>query len=190
MISVRNSSDDMSPLEVLTGSTNLIITAYAYANGQKMMAIPEWNMIAIIFWPFAYAYAVLIKSVLPVKTSKGLMSSEEFLTDMIPDFKWFRIWGCKCYVLEPRVEHRKDFQRRYRNLNNPIGMMVYVSELSGITISTNVVCDQVIPKPDEEYRQALRGTSPEIRYTPAADTKAKTDKPHRDEVRIKPTHDA
>jgi hypothetical protein len=36
-------------------------------------------------------------------------------------------------------------------------MMVYVPELSNITISTNVVFDQVIPKPDEEYRQALRG---------------------------------
>jgi hypothetical protein len=76
---------------------------------------------------------------------------------MVPDL------GMQVLRLRAALEHRKNFHGkdvigRFAGLsNNPIGMMVYVPELSGITISTNVVCDQVIPKPDEEYRQALQG---------------------------------
>jgi hypothetical protein len=64
-------------------------------------------------------------------------------------------------VLEPRIKHRKDFYYNnivgfFANLStNPIDTMVYVPELSDITISTNVVCDQAIPQPNEEYHQAL-----------------------------------
>jgi hypothetical protein len=74
--------------------------------GHKTVALMHHSGREIQFWVFAYEYAVAIKNIMPFQTTKGLMSSKEFLLSQIPDASWFKVWGCKASVLEPRTEGR------------------------------------------------------------------------------------
>jgi hypothetical protein len=132
--------------------------------GHKADALMHHSGREIQFWVFAYEYAVSIKNILPFKTSKGLMSSKEFLLSQVPDVSWYVVWGCKASVLEPRTEGRKDFHGKtvtgfmagFSDDDNPIAYKVYIPELSGVVYSTNVVFDQNIPPPSKAYHQELR----------------------------------
>lgn len=79
----------------------------------------------VSFWNKAYSYAVQIKFVVPFNTAQGVMSSFEFLLGVPPDYGWFRTWGCKAFVLEPRSEHRKDFHPK-----SVMGFFYYVVDQS------------------------------------------------------------
>jgi hypothetical protein len=118
----------------------------------------------IPFWTEAYTYATQIKFVLPFKTGKGFMSAYEYLTDTPPSVRHFRVWGCKAFVLEPRNEHRKDFHAPsvigffLKLSTEPLGWTVWVPELCGPVVSTNVDFDEVIPDPGVEYHRELSCT--------------------------------
>jgi hypothetical protein len=129
--------------------------------GHKAVALMHHSGREVQFWVFAYEYAVAIKNIMLFKTSKGLMSSKEFLLSQVPDASWFVVWGCKASVLEPRTEGRKYFHGKtvtgfmagFSIDDNPIAYKVYKPELSGVVYSTNVVFDQSIPPPSEAYHQ-------------------------------------
>ena len=114
------------------------------------------------FWPGAYNYAVQIKLVLPAKTVQGWMSPFEFITKRTPNVSHFRVWGSKCFVLEPRNEHRKDWHPKsvvgfFLSLSTePIGYDVWVPELRGVVTAVNVEFDEVIPDPGVEYHESLK----------------------------------
>jgi hypothetical protein len=132
--------------------------------GHKAVALMHHSGREVQFWVFAYEYAVSIKNIMPFKTTKGLMSSKEFLLSQVPDASWFTVWGCKASVLEPRTKGRKDFHGKtvigfmagFSADDNPIAYKIYVPELSSVVYSTNVVFDQNIPPPSETYHQELR----------------------------------
>jgi hypothetical protein len=132
--------------------------------GHKTVALLHHSGREVQFWVYAYEYAVAIKNIMPFKTTKGLMSSKEFLLSQVPDASWFTVWGCKASVLEPRTEGRKDFHGKtvigfmagFSADDNPIAYKIYVPELSSMVYSTNVVFDQNIPPPSESYHQELR----------------------------------
>ena len=115
----------------------------------------------VTFWTDAYDYAVQVKFVLPMKTARGFMSAEEYLTSEPPFIGHFRVWGCKAFVLEPRTEHRKDFHPPsvmgfFLSLSvEPLGWKIWVPELRGHTIAVNVTFDEVIPDPGAEYHRML-----------------------------------
>jgi hypothetical protein len=90
------------------------------------------------------------------------MSSEEFLTGNVPNLSFFRTWGCKATVREPRVESRKDFHPQsiggwFAGFadGNPFGWLVYCPELHDVVISANVCFDEAIPDPGKEYHRSL-----------------------------------
>ena len=118
-------------------------------------------MESITLWPGAYDYAVNTKLVLPTRTVSGWMSPFEFITGQIPNLSHFRVWGSKCFVLEPRGEHRKDWHPKsvvgfFLKLSvEPIGYEVWVPELQGVVTAVNVVFDESIPDPGLEYHESL-----------------------------------
>ena len=129
-------------------------------------------MESITLWPGAYDYAVNIKLVLPTRTVSGWMSPIEFITGQIPNLSHFRVWGSKCFVLEPRGEHRKDWHPKsvvgfFLKLSvEPIGYEVWVPELQGVVTAVNVVFDESIPDPGLEYHESL-----ERQLVPTVETK-------------------
>ena len=116
---------------------------------------------AIEFWPAAYEYAVQIKFVMPIMTLKGFMSPYEYLTGRVPNISHFRVWGSKCFVLEPRVEHRKDWHAPsvvgfFLKLSlSPSGYEVWVPELHDSVVSIDVEFDESIPDAGVEYHRDL-----------------------------------
>lgn len=129
--------------------------------GSMTLAMLHHSGRDVAFWPACYDYAVQIKFILPTMTRKGFMSPYEFLTDRVPDISHFRVWGAKCFVLEPRNEHRKDWHARsvvgfFMKLSvSPAGYYVWVPELHGPVISINVEFDENIPDPGHEYHIEL-----------------------------------
>ena len=67
------------------------------------------SSLPVAFWWFAVECAVYLLNRLPTKTALGYMSPYECIHDSVPDLKWIRIWGCKCYALKPIAERKKDF---------------------------------------------------------------------------------
>jgi hypothetical protein len=130
--------------------------------GQMVTTLLHYSGRPIHFWNLAYRYANEIKSVLPFKTAQGWMSSEECLTGNVPNLSFFRTWGCKATVREPRVESRKDFHPHsimgwFAGFadGNPFGWLVYCPELHDLVISVNVTFDEAIPDPSKEYHRVL-----------------------------------
>ena len=107
---------------------------------------------------------------MPCKGKGGEMSPLERLTGHVPDISHIKVWGCKAWVREPRVERRKDFHAQsvvgfLIGLNHsPMGWNVWVPELKGFVTSTNVEFDESIPPPDEAYHRELE--SKRVMITP------------------------
>ncbi len=114
------------------------------------------------FWTDAYDYAVQIRMMIPFQSPYGFMSPYQVLTGGIPNVSHFRVWGCKAWVLEPRVEHRKDWHAKsvigwFAGLSpdNPRGYKIWIPELRDYVIAVNVTFDENIPDPGNEYHIAL-----------------------------------
>ena len=103
-----------------------------------------------------------LKYWLPFKTSRGFLTSCEFLTGRVPDLSHARTWGCKAWVLEPRNAHRKDFHAQsivgwFADTSDASnGWDIWCPELNGIVTSVNVTFDENIPEPDKAYHEELR----------------------------------
>ena len=63
---------------------------------------------------------------LPTKTANGYMTPYEFINGHPPNMEYFRIWGCKCYVRDPRGDMRKDWSDKSR-----VGVLMGYSEHVG-----------------------------------------------------------
>ena len=125
--------------------------------------------ITLEFLDLAYNYAVHLKFLLSYKTSRGVMTSCEFLTGRVPDLSHVRTWGCKTWVLEPRNEHRKDWHAQsvvgwFAGISegNPTGWIVWCPEYNDIVISVNVTFDENIPEPDKAYHEELKQLEQDI----------------------------
>jgi transposase InsO family protein len=100
-INFTSSPTDTPELNGLAEETNKWL-------GHKAVALMHHSGREVQFWVFAYEYAVSIKNIMPFKTSKGLMSSKEFLLSQVPDASWFVVWGCKMQGLSSRTQDGRE----------------------------------------------------------------------------------
>ena len=109
------------------------------------------------FWYDAYRVAQMLCNRLPTKTANGYMTPYEFINGAPPNMEYFRIWGCKCYVRDPRSDIRKDWSDRSRvgalmgYSETPLGWIVYVPELDKMVTSVHVRFNEEIPNYRIEY---------------------------------------
>lgn len=129
--------------------------------GQSTLTCLHFAGRSVPFWRKCYEHMTLIKSVLPCKGEGGWMSPIERLTGEIPNISHFRVWGCKAWVAEPRVEKRKDMHEPHvvgfhiGLSSSPIGWEIWIPELRCSVVSTNVEFDENIPTPKESYHREL-----------------------------------
>ena len=66
-----------------------------------------------LLWPFALDYAVQIHNNLPTKVKNGLCPNEVFMGIILGcgPLKQLCVFGCPCYVLNPRIQDRKKFPK-------------------------------------------------------------------------------
>jgi hypothetical protein len=113
------------------------------------------------FWYDAYRVAQMLCNRLPTKTAKGYMTPYEFINGNPPNMEYFRIWGCKCYVRDPRGDMRKDWSDKSRvgvlmgYSEAPLGWIVYVPELGKMITSVHVRFNEEIPDYRIEYFKEL-----------------------------------
>ncbi len=69
------------------------------------------------------------------------MTPYEFINGAPTNMEYFRVWGCKCYVRDPRSDIRKDWSDRSRvgalmvYSETPLGWKVYVPALHKLIMS-------------------------------------------------------
>ena len=98
---------------------------------------------------------------LPTKTANGYMTPYQFINGAPPNMEYFRVWGCKCYVRDPRSDIRKDWSDRSRvgalmgYSEAPLGWRVYVPALDKMITSVHVRFNEEIPSYRIEYFKEL-----------------------------------
>ena len=144
-----------------TPEMNSVTERWVRSLKEKVLCMLLRSSLPVAFWWFAAECAVYILNRLPTKTVLGYMSPYECVFNVAPDLKWFRIWGCKCYVLKPIAERRKDFDDKaysgylvgYATQNT--GYVVFIPALDKVVISVHVIFNEVIPDPTAEYFSEL-----------------------------------
>ena len=103
------------------------------------------SSLPVAFWWMAVCTACYFLNRFPTKTANGYMTPHERVFGVAPNLKWLRIWGCKCYVLKPIADRKKDFDDKaysgflvgYATQNT--GYIVFVSTLDRVIVSVHVI---------------------------------------------------
>jgi hypothetical protein len=108
------------------------------------------------YWFDAYLTAVYITVRMPTRTSKGRMSPMECAPGgSIPFLSRFRVWGCKCYVLKPKADRRKDWEEKgqigyfIRYSSEKQGRKVWLPAYDKSATSVHVLFDEQPPERPE-----------------------------------------
>ena len=121
-------------------------------------------------WWDAYDTACDVTLMMPTRTHRGWMSPLECVPGgRTPNLSRLRRWGCKCYVLIPKADRRKDWEDKAQ-----VGyFMGYSKGKAGYKVllqdtdvtSVHVLFDESIPERSAEYfrelEQATVGVDPE-----------------------------
>ncbi|CAM9144729.1 unnamed protein product, partial [Ectocarpus fasciculatus] len=120
------------------------------------LALMIYANMAVTFWADAYMVATRVRGYMAARTAGGLMTPDEAWFGQLPNVKHLRVWGCLAWILEPRVDRRKDFHPRgvqgrligYSDL--PKGWVFWVPEISDVVVSVNATFDENIPSCKED----------------------------------------
>ena len=124
---------------------------------EKVMCMLLRSSLPVAFWWMAVCTACYLLNRFPTKTANEYMTPHECVFGVAPHLKWLRIWGCKCYVLKPLADRKKDFDDKaysgflvgYATQNT--GYMVFVLALDRAIVSVHVIFNEIIPDPTVEY---------------------------------------
>ena len=141
--------------------------------GEQSLAMLTDSGLPKSFWWDAYDTACDITLMMPTRTCKGWMSPTECVPGgKTPNLSRLRRWGCKCYVLIPKADRRKDWEDKamvghflgYSKTKAGYRVMLQETEVT----SVHVLFDESIPDRSVEYfkdlEQATVGVDPEERY--------------------------
>ena len=124
---------------------------------EKVMCMFLRSSLPVAFWWMAVCTACYLLNIFSTKTANGYMTPHECVFGVAPDLKWLKIWGCKCYVLKPIADRKKDFDDKaysgffvgYATQNT--GYMVFVLALDRVIVSVHVIFNEIIPDLTSEY---------------------------------------
>ena len=156
-----------------TPQMNSVTERWVRSLKEKVLCMLLRSSLPVAFWWYAVQCGCYLLNRVPTKTVHGHMTPYECIFNIPPDLKWLRIWGCKCYVLKPIAERKKDFDDKaysgflvgYGEQNT--GYLVFVPELNKAVVSVHVVFNEIIPDPTSEYFAELDRLQIEV----AADAK-------------------
>jgi hypothetical protein len=124
--------------------------------GEMSLAALRSSGLPTSLWGDCVVAVCYIIRMLPTRTCRGWMSPMECVPGgKIPDLSFLRVWGCKCYVLVPKADRRKDWEDKSK-----VGYLMGYSldkkgyrVLIGSTIltSVHVLFDESIPPRSESY---------------------------------------
>eukprot|EP00602_Paraphysomonas_sp_CaronLab_P001187 CAMPEP_0185020694 /NCGR_PEP_ID=MMETSP1103-20130426/3325_1 /TAXON_ID=36769 /ORGANISM="Paraphysomonas bandaiensis, Strain Caron Lab Isolate" /LENGTH=1580 /DNA_ID=CAMNT_0027551749 /DNA_START=34 /DNA_END=4776 /DNA_ORIENTATION=- len=109
------------------------------------------------FWLDAYHAARYTLIRLPTRTDRGYMSPYEYVTGQPPSLKYFRVWGCKTYILTPKADRRKDWDDKSKigylvgYSEDKVGYQVYLPATDKVITCVHILTDESIPSRTEEY---------------------------------------
>jgi hypothetical protein len=75
----------------------------------------------------------------------------------VPNLTWLRRWGCKCYVLKPKADRRKDWEEKGMIGNflgystDKQGWLCYLPKYDKFVTSIHMLFDENIPACDADY---------------------------------------
>jgi hypothetical protein len=141
--------------------------------GEMTMAMLADSGLPKSYWWDAYDTACDITLMMPTRTHRGWMSPTECVPGgKTPNLARLRRWGCKCYVLIPKADRRKDWEDKAMvghfigYSKTKIGYKILLQDTE--VTSVHVLFDESIPPRDEAYfkdlEQATVGVDPEAKY--------------------------
>jgi hypothetical protein len=114
------------------------------------------------YWWDAYKAACYVAKRLTTNTCRGWMSPMECVpSGTVPNLTWLRRWGCKCYVLKPKADRRKDWEEKGM-IGHFLGYstdkqswLCYLPEYDNFVTSVHILFDENIPARDADYFTAF-----------------------------------
>ena len=114
------------------------------------------------YWWDAYKAACYVAKRLPTNTCLGWMSPMEAVPGgKVPNLRWLRTWGCKCYVLKPKADRRKDWEEKgmighfLGYSEDKQGWLCYLPEYDKFVTSVHILFDENIPARNADYFAAF-----------------------------------
>ena len=124
--------------------------------GERTLASLRGSGLDKSLWGDCWTTVCMITRMLPTRTHQGWMSPTECVPGgKVPNLSGLRVWGCRCYVLIPKADRRKDWEDKskigyYIGLSKTkIGYMVLIGDI--ILTSIHVLFDERIPERSAEY---------------------------------------
>jgi hypothetical protein len=151
-----------------TPEMNSVTERWVRSLKEKVMCLLLRSSLPVAFWWYAVQCASYLLNRTPTKTARGFMTPFECVTNVAPNVKFLRIWGCKCYALKPIAERQKDMDDKaysgflvgYAEQNT--GYVIFVPSLNKTIVSVHVVFNEIIPDPTAEYFSELEQLKIEV----------------------------
>ena len=113
-------------------------------------------------WPLSTKYATMVLNFLPTDTAFGYMSPFQAKYKVVPNVKYFRRFGCICYVHVDKSQRKKTFDEKalkgyfvgIKDITMMNTYLVLVPSLNKIVESVHVLFDE-ISKPKRDHDDFL-----------------------------------
>lgn len=132
--------------------------------GEMTLAMLTDSGLPKSYWWDAYDTACDVTLMMPTRTYRGWMSPMECVPGgKVPNLARLRRWGCKCYVLKPKADRRKDWEDKawvgyfLGYSKNQVGYKVMLQETE--LTSVHVLFDESIPERLTDYFKELEAAT-------------------------------
>jgi hypothetical protein len=144
-----------------TPQMNSVTERWVRSLKERVLCLLLRSSLPVAFWWWAVSCASYLLNRTPTTTARGYMTPFECVTNVAPNLKFLRVWGCKCYALKPKAERLKDMDDKaytgflvgYSEQNT--GYIIFVPALNKTIVSVHVVFNEIIPDPTADYFSEL-----------------------------------